>query len=120
MLTANEYQAKAHQFAKYGGNVSYPFCGLAEEAGEALGKFAKFIRKHEGMDPVTAAGWETMQDDVAEFKIDLKKELGDVLWMVAEIATTFDLELEQIMAGNLLKLDDRARRNVIIGEGDNR
>lgn len=119
-MTPNEYQQKAHSFALYGDNIAYPFAGLAEEAGEANGKFAKFIRKHDGINPVMAEGWTSMQDDCAKFKQDIAKELGDVVWMVAEIATQFHLSLEDILIKNIEKLDDRRNRGVIVGEGDNR
>jgi NTP pyrophosphatase (non-canonical NTP hydrolase) len=51
---------------------------------------------------------------------DLKKELGDVMWMVAEIATMFNMSLSNICEENITKLTDRKKRNVIIGEGDDR
>lgn len=54
-MTINEYQEKAVSFAQYGGNAMYPALGLAEEAGEVAGKVAKFIRKHGGLGPDTAA-----------------------------------------------------------------
>lgn len=43
-MTINEYQKKAHEFAKYGEDTMYPVLGLAEEAGEVAGKYAKLIR----------------------------------------------------------------------------
>ena len=119
-MSANEYQKLAHSFACYNENPTYAYAGLAEEAGEVLGKFAKFIRKHEGLDPHKATGWETMKEDVAKYRADITKELGDVLWMVAEIATENDLDLGGIMDQNITKLSDRKARGVIIGEGDNR
>lgn len=119
-MTPNEYQKAAHSFASYGDNIAYPFSGLAEEAGEANGKFAKFIRKHDGLNPLMAEGWMSMREDCEKFTEDISKELGDVLWMVAEIATQFHLSLEDIMIGNIEKLTDRLSRGVIIGEGDNR
>ena len=53
-MNPNEYQKAAYEFASFGGNETYAYAGLAEEAGEVLGKFAKFIRKHGGIDPMTA------------------------------------------------------------------
>lgn len=121
---ANQYQRDAHQFASYGGNSLYPVLGLAEEAGEASGKVAKFIRKHEGRCPRTGAlppnGTTTLVTEDKAFREDLKKELGDVLWMVAEVATNYDLTLGDIMNTNINKLKDRLQRGVIVGEGDNR
>ena len=104
-MFANEYQKLAYEFACYGENPTYAYAGLAEEAGEVLGKFAKFIRKHEGLTPHQVTDWETMKD---------------VLWMVAAIATENGLDLGGIMDQNITKLSDRKARGVIIGEGDNR
>ena len=119
-MTPNEYQKKAHSFATYGENPEYAFAGLAEECGEVLGKRAKFIRKHQGITPEVARKWETMRDDRGLYWLDIKRELGDVLWMVAEIATTMELTLEEIMEYNIDKLTDRKKRGVIVGEGDAR
>lgn len=99
----NEYQIEAHRTAAYGDRVIYPVLALAEEAGEVLGKFAKATRKNVPVD-IEA----------------IKKELGDVLWNVAEIATILDIDLEDVAIGNIEKLRDREDRGVIVGEGDNR
>ena len=60
MLELNEYQKKAHETAKYpcgliaGDNINtpvnylYPALGLAEEAGEVAGKYAKALRDCSG------------------------------------------------------------------------
>lgn len=116
------YQEKAYKFARFGENATYAYVGLAEEAGEVLGKFAKFIRKHDGMDPHLAGkSFPTAcAEDLAKYKEDIEKELGDVLWMVAAIATINGLDLSDIMRKNIDKLTDRLNRGVIVGEGDNR
>lgn len=119
-MTASEYQKKAHTFACYGnGGSMYPLFGLAEEAGEVCGKVAKFMRKHD-LDPHSAAQFVSMIEPCEKFDKDLRKELGDVLWMVAEVATTFEINLDEVMEENIQKLKDRRERGVIIGEGDNR
>jgi NTP pyrophosphatase (non-canonical NTP hydrolase) len=120
MISPNDYQKNAFSFAAYGDNATYAYAGLAEEAGEVLGKFAKFIRKHDGIEPSNAANWETLKSDIAEYREAIKKELGDVLWMVAAIATHEGLRLDDIMESNIRKLEDRLARGTIIGEGDNR
>lgn len=106
-MTINEYQMVAHDFAKYGDNKMYPVLGLAEEAGEVCGKFAKLIRDDN----------EVMTDERREAVI---KELGDVCWMVAEVCTNLGVSLEHVMQANIDKLTDRRNRNVINGNGDNR
>lgn len=123
-MNARQFQANAHSFATYGQNEMYPFLGLTEEAGEVNGKLAKFIRKHGGTDPkdfrrkIELRGGD--MTDYAKFIEDLIKELGDCLWMIAEIATLYRLDLEDIMEANIEKLADRKKRGVIVGEGDNR
>lgn len=125
-MNARNYQDKAHAFASYGENPMYPALGLAEEAGEACGKIAKFIRKNDGIPPQCASTtrlypeldyvWQQQED----FRKDLSKELGDVLWMVAELCTVYGLNMNEVMLENIEKLTDRKERGVIVGEGDNR
>jgi NTP pyrophosphatase (non-canonical NTP hydrolase) len=64
--------------------------GLCGEAGEA----AEHIKKHFGH------GHDLDVDDLA-------KELGDVLWYVAALATALDVNLSQVAQANVAKL--RAR-----------
>lgn len=123
-MNARDYQKQAHAFASYGENAMYPALGLAEEAGEVCGKIAKFIRKHGGTEPTTQVDdrvlrQEPTPDDV-QFRKDLAKELGDVLWMVAELCTVYGLFLDGVMIDNIAKLEDRLSRGVIVGEGDDR
>lgn len=63
--------------------------GLCSEAGEVAGIFQKIYQGHE------------VDHD------HLKKELGDVLWMVAEICHAYGFELEDIMRLNIEKLKAR-------------
>ena len=111
MLTINAYQKEAHTTADYlgmhDGDYRYPVMGLAEEAGEVSGKFAKAVRDNNGV-----------IDE--ERKTAIKKELGDVLWFVAEISTLLGFTLEEVMQGNLDKLASRKARGVIHGNGDDR
>ncbi len=50
----------------------------------------------------------------------ISKELGDVLWYVAQLASELDLDLEEIAQENLEKLFSRQRRGVLAGSGDER
>jgi len=119
---ADEYQNAALKFAQYGGNAMYPALGLCEEAGEVAGKVAKFIRHNGGMDPDKAQleFGHAMKGEIAEFRESLKKELGDVCWMVAALAAEFGLTLGDVMNSNIEKLAGRAERGTIDGQGDNR
>lgn len=121
-MTPSEYQKKASEFASYGDNPMYPVLGLAEEAGEVCGKVAKFIRKNDGMNPFDASKnfAHSKHEANAEFLDAIEKELGDVCWMIAALATELGFSLDRIMEKNIEKLTDRKERGVIVGEGDNR
>lgn len=52
-----------------------------------------------------------------DFREKLAKELGDVLWYVAAIATCFELDLGYIMGENLEKLKARYPNGFVNGGG---
>lgn len=115
-LTLNQYQVEAAKSARYL-MAGYPFAALGEESGEVLGKIAKFSRKNDvGFDNVITLARE-MDDPL---KVDLAKELGDVLWQVASCARELGMSLEEIAVMNLDKLSGRTERGTIVGEGDDR
>ena len=113
----NLYQKKAHETANYpSGTIGkeahavdyiYPALGLAEEAGEVAGKFAKAVRDNGGV-----FDYDRM--------IAVAKELGDVLWFVAECCTVLGIQMSDVASLNIKKLADRKARGVISGSGDNR
>jgi NTP pyrophosphatase (non-canonical NTP hydrolase) len=114
-LSFNLYQTLAMTFRKASADQTYAVLGLNEEAGEVAGKVAKFIRDSE-KDPDGIPVGEAQ----CKLKQDLKKELGDVMWMVAAVAADVGLSLEEIAQANIDKLTDRSNRSVIGGSGDNR
>jgi NTP pyrophosphatase (non-canonical NTP hydrolase) len=101
-LTLNDYQEKAKLTAIYTDPIIYPTLGLCGEAGEVAEKIKKYLR-----------------DGVINDK-EVAKELGDVLWYLANLADDLGYELAEIADMNLKKLEDRAKRNVLRGFGDNR
>jgi NTP pyrophosphatase (non-canonical NTP hydrolase) len=109
-MTLDDYQHGARLTAVYPDayRLIYPALGLAGESGEAVEKVKKAVRKG-GSNYMTSL-------DIA----GLVKELGDVMWYVANIASDLNMSLEAIAQINLNKLADRAQRNVLKGEGDNR
>jgi len=106
----DEYQKKADGTALYkripGYEYIYPVLGLAGETGEVVEKFKKMIRAD-----------EALTDDK---KIEIKKELGDVLWYLSQIGTELGISLEEIALANLEKIEDRKKRGVLHSSGDNR
>lgn len=105
----NEYQDRAVKTAIYGaGNtIIYPALGLANEAGEVLGKIKKVLRDKEGI-------------FTEETNKAIADEIGDVLWYMAALSRDLKVSLDDIAHNNIKKLLDRQARNVIQGSGDNR
>lgn len=105
-----EYQKKSRKTALYpnlGDNIIYPTLGLSGESGEVAEKVKKLIRDKDGV-----------IDD--EFKDEIEKELGDVLWYISQLSTELGLEMDDVAEKNIEKLYSRLDRGVIGGSGDNR
>ena len=107
---ADRTQQRAGETAQYpdvGHNPVYPTLGLVGETGEIAEKVKKVLRDNGGeFDAAAVAA--------------LKKELGDVLWYLARLASELQLDLGDIAAENLAKLASRQARGVISGSGDER
>ena len=109
-MNFNEYQSKARETAIYpsaGSNLWYPALGLAGEVGEVEEIIKKVYRDHSGK----LSGTDQER---------LRKELGDVLWYLANICCEAGLDLAQVARENYLKLQDRVARGVLQGEGSDR
>lgn len=104
-MNFSTYQLKARQTAIYDKEkyaIIYPALGLAGESGETVEKVKKFVR---------------------DGKLDrdgLLKEMGDVLWYLANMASDLGVSLETIAEINIEKLEKRAANNTLQGSGDNR
>jgi len=109
-MTFEEYQKLSRETAFYPDkdkNFVYPTLGLAGEAGEVAEKIKKVLRDKNGIiDQQT--------------KEEIQKELGDVLWYCAQIATELGLSLDQVATLNIEKLFSRKERGMLHGNGDNR
>jgi NTP pyrophosphatase (non-canonical NTP hydrolase) len=105
----SEYQRLSRRTAEYPREawLAYPALGLSGEAGEVAEHAKKVIRDDGG--EITDARRAAMA-----------KELGDVLWYVAQLASELELKLEDIAQANLQKLLSRQRRGVLSGSGDDR
>ncbi len=117
-LTLDEYQKEARKtavyprFEKESGKMPvlplmYPVLKLTGEAGEVSEKVGKLLRDKNGaLDP--------------EDKAELVKELGDVLWYIANIAEELGVNLGTVGEINIEKLKSRKDRGKLKGSGDNR
>jgi NTP pyrophosphatase (non-canonical NTP hydrolase) len=95
-LTLKEYQSTARKTQQKPDAdvppVIIPLLGLAGEAGDLLSEYKKHLRD--------GAAHRLFKDRIAE-------ELGDVLWYVSDIASRFDLYLDDIAQANLVKVEKR-------------
>lgn len=80
---------------------------LAGEAGEVADKIAKVMRDNDGNIP------QDVHDGIV-------KELGDVLWNIANLAKDIGVPLSVVAITNIQKVTDRQARGVVAGSGDDR
>ncbi len=109
-MELNHYQRESRKTALYpnvGSNTIYPTLGLVGEAGEVADKVKKVLRDKKGI-------FDKYSKD------EIKFELGDVLWYIAQLSSELGYELEEIANSNLQKLNSRKIRGKIKGSGDNR
>ena len=55
-----------------------------------------------------------------EKRLEIVKEIGDVLWYCATLARDLGYELDDVAQMNVDKLRSRMQRHIISGSGDNR
>lgn len=93
-MNMNEYQQLASRTApkedKSTRQLANYALGLAGEAGETVDYLKKIIFHKHDFD-----------------KENLKKELGDVLWYVSQVARVADIEMDDIATSNIEKLKKR-------------
>ena len=77
--------------------------GLNGESGEVI----DIVKKH------MFQGHELDKDKI-------KKELGDVMWYVAEVCEALNLNLDEVMEGNIEKLRKRFKDGFTVNESINR
>lgn len=81
--------------------------GLSGEAGEVTEKYKKIVRDKNGV----------MSE---EDKLEIIKELGDVMWYIAVIADKLGYSMDEVAGINLEKLYRRKDADKLKGSGDNR
>lgn len=88
-------------------NITRYVLGLVGESGEFAEKVKKALRDNDGIIDRPR-------------KEEMKKELGDVLWYLSQLATKLGLSLEEVATANIEKLYSRLDRKKLRGSGDNR
>lgn len=108
-MKLSEYQELAGKTAFYPEELAMCYCalGLSGESGEVADKVKKILRDK--------GGFINEEDRVA-----IAKELGDVLWYVANMSRELGFCLSEVAEMNVSKLLDRQRRDVLSGSGDDR
>lgn len=81
--------------------------GLVGETSEVAEKMKKIIRDKAGIIS-------------PEDRIEIVKELGDILWYVNSVARMLDSSFEEVATKNLEKVLSRKERGTLHGSGDNR
>ncbi|NCU39088.1 hypothetical protein EOL96_08745 [Candidatus Saccharibacteria bacterium] len=99
--------APADEFDVFDAGFLEKLLGLVGESGEIAEKVKKIIRDQDGK----------VSD---EQRLELMKELGDVLWYVNALAVRLGYSLDEVAQANIDKLASRKKRNLISGSGDNR
>ena len=99
------YQKEARKTAIYPKKweIIYPAVLLSEEVGELNSIISKWMRDGTTLD-----------------RENIIKEAGDVLWPLTELLSDLGIELDEVAKKNIQKLQDRAKRGVLKGSGDNR
>lgn len=98
---------KTALYPKVGKKFVYPLLGLLGETGEVSEKIKKLFRDDGGR-------------LTKERKAEIVKELGDVLWYLAQLSTELGIKFSEVASGNLQKLSSRKTRGQLHGDGDNR
>ena len=102
MMDFQDYQQKARETAVYPREYAmlYPALGLCGEAGEVAEKIKKVIRDKGG--------------EFDEFdRMNIRKELGDVLWYIAQLCSDLDLRMESVAIANVEKLRVRKEKGTL-------
>lgn len=108
-MKANDFQLWTERTASYPKDLAllYTTIGLSNEAGEVLGVVKKMMRDDNNI-------------LTEEKRKKLLDETADCMWYIARICTEMHVTLEELFDLNTIKLEDRLKRGVIQGSGDNR
>ena len=103
-MKLNDYQAEAMSFRLPSACEKYALLNLTGEVGELNSLLAKALRDGPKFD----------------IELNIKKELGDILWCLSAVAADNGFTLEEIARSNINKLSGRKKDNTLQGSGDER
>lgn len=103
-MKLNDYQAEAMGFRLPSATPDYALFNLSGEVGELHSLIAKAIRDGAKFD----------------FELQVKKEIGDILWCLTAVAMDYGYTLEDVAQSNINKLSKRKQDGTLNGSGDNR
>lgn len=103
VYTFAQYEYDVAKYRLSTAETDYVVLGLVGEIGELYGKWAKSIRDETKLD-----------------SLDVKKELGDVLWFLSALCRDMGTSLAEVAFINEAKLSKRAAKGTITGSGDDR
>lgn len=92
-------------------NPIYMLFGMTEEVGELAGLVSKGVRK--GDFEMNFNGFDKYTADFDKTQQRMKKEAGDVLWMLSGLCSVMGWDLDEIASMNLDKLAERAQTGTI-------
>lgn len=106
-ITIEEYQAFTPTtfVVKAPAKTNYLEYGLMSEVGEFMGHVAKYYRA---------------DFSHAELERRIRKELGDIMYFIAQLCNEYGWDLRDILQENKDKLEKRMEENKIKGDGDDR
>lgn len=132
MMTFDDYQQAALATAVYPGQgtlsgMLYCALGINGEAGEFTEKTLQAVfwaaSMQVGASKIAEMAKKALRDDggVTPVRRDaMLKELGGLLWYIANLAHELNTSLSEVAAGNIEQLADRQARGVLQGSGDYR
>lgn len=137
-MDINKYAEKAATTNLMGDNSLYHLLGLVAEIGELVPYVSstnqtvqELLNKIAWIASDCDAVAKAMRNDGEQFNYTvnldgeltltaLSKELGDSAWYYTMLVQSFGFYPSDVLKANIIKLTDRAKRNVIKGSGDSR
>jgi NTP pyrophosphatase (non-canonical NTP hydrolase) len=116
VITAEEYQdfivkhsKRYEEFINPDDSLHVLTLGAAEELGEVMGKIKRLKRSEV---KTAEQHWELVEN--------IKLEIGDTIAYLTLIAKHFGIDLEDVLLANKRKLEARAEKGTLLGQGDDR